>query len=114
MRKRTGEIPEAKERDIMMEEKKKVVERILAEHVEPYLAGHGGSLSLTEIRDHIAYVKFTGYCSGCPSAKYTLETVVKEEVLKYTDVVEDVKLVEEVGDELYEFAKALLRREISV
>ena len=95
-----------------MEEKKKIIEKILAEYVEPQLAQHGGSLCLTDVRDNIAYVRFTGRCSGCPSAKYTMETIVKEEVLKRTDAVEDVRLVEEVSDELYEYARGILRHEI--
>lgn len=93
-----------------MEEKNKRIEEVLEEYVKPQLAKHGGGLFLTEIRDNVAYVKFTGHCSGCPSAKYTMEAIVREEVLKHTDAVEDVKLVEEVSDELYEYAKELLRR----
>ena len=89
-----------------MEEKKKVIEKILAEYVEPQLAQHGGSLCLTDVRDNVAYVRFTGRCSGCPSTKYTMETIVKEEVLKRTDAVEDVR------HELYEYARAILRHEI--
>ena len=58
-----------------MEEKKQIIEAVLAEYVEPELAKHGGSLYLAEIRNNIAYVKFTGHCSGCPSAKYTMETM---------------------------------------
>lgn len=97
-----------------MEEKKRIIEEILTEHVAPELAKHGGSLYLAEIRDNVAYVKFTGQCSGCPSAKYTMETVVREEILKYTDAVEDVRLIEEVSDELYEFAKAILQHKVKV
>ena len=39
---------------------------------------------------------------------------MKEEVLKHTDAVEDVRLVEDVSDELYEYAKAVLRHEIRI
>ena len=93
-----------------MEEKKKQIKGILEKYVTPLLAEHGGSLYLTEIRDDIAYVKFTGHCSGCPSAKYTLESVVKEELFKYTNVVKDVKIAEGVSDELYDLAKKILRK----
>lgn len=93
-----------------MKESEQIVENILAEHIRPKLSGHGGNITLLEIRDGIAYVKFTGQCSGCPGAKYTLESLVKEEVLKYTDLVEDVRLQEEVSQELYDFAKQILSR----
>lgn len=93
-----------------MDEKKKQIEEILAKYVAPYLAQHGGNLYLTEIRDDVAYIKFTGHCSGCPSAKYTLESIVKEELFKHTDAVRDVKMVEGVSDELYDFAKKMLKK----
>lgn len=82
----------------------------MAKYVSPYLVQHGGNLYLTEIRDDIAYIKFTGRCSGCPSAKYTLESIVKEELFKHTDAVKDVKMVEGVSDELYDFAKKMLQK----
>lgn len=93
-----------------MDEKKKQIEEILAKYVTPYLAQHGGNLYLTEIKDGIAYIKFTGHCSGCPSAKYTLESVVREELFKHTNVVKDVKMAEGVSDELYDFAKKILQQ----
>lgn len=93
-----------------MDKKKKQIEDILAKYVSPYLVQHGGNLYLTEIRDDIAYIKFTGRCSGCPSAKYTLESIVKEELFKHTDAVKDVKMVEGVSDELYDFAKKMLQK----
>jgi len=95
-----------------MEEKKSQLEAILEKYVAPYLVQHGGNLYLEEIRDDVAYIKFTGHCSGCPSAKHTLESIVKEELFKHTDVVKDVKLAEGVSDELYDFGKAVLRHKI--
>ncbi len=97
-----------------MEEKKKQIEAVLEKYVAPYLAQHGGNLYLEEVRDDVAYVRFTGHCSGCPSAKHTLEGVVKEELLKHTDAVKDVKLAEGVSDELYELGRAVLRREVKL
>lgn len=95
-----------------MEETYERIETILKAHVRPVLARHGGDIRLVEIRNGTAYVKLTGHCSSCPSAKYTLESIVKEELLKYTDEVEEVKLQEEVSQELYEFAKKILHAEI--
>lgn len=95
-------------------ERKKEIETVLKEYVAPHLARHGGNLYLEEIRDDIAYIKFTGHCSGCPSAKYTLESTVKEELFKHTNAVKDVKLAEGVSEELYDFAKEVLRRKIKL
>lgn len=94
----------------MDQEKEKIIEDILDRDVRPTLGEHGGNIELVEIKNDIAYVKMTGHCSGCPSAIYTLESVVKEEVLKNTDVVKDVKLYQEVSDELIAFAKSLMHK----
>ena len=91
-----------------METKYQEIETILENYVRPDLRGHNGNIQLVDIKDSIAYVKLIGGCSGCPAAKYTLESVVKETVLKHTDTVRDVKLWEEVSQELYDFAKSFL------
>ena len=90
------------------------IENILENNVRPLLRKHGGNIELVNIDKKTAYVKFTGHCSGCPSAKYTMESIVKEELLKHTSLVEDVKLQEEVSRELYDFAKALLNKKKAV
>ncbi len=88
--------------------KEETVETILEEYVRPGLKSHGGGIVLEGIRNKTAYIRLTGHCSGCPSAKYTLENLVKEEVLKHTDLVEDVRLDEAVSQELYDFARQIL------
>ena len=95
----------------MEQEKAKIIEDILDKDVRPTLGEHGGNIELVDIKNDIAYVKMTGHCSGCPSAIYTLESVVKEEVLKNTDIVKDVKLHQEVSDELIAFAKSLMHHD---
>ena len=86
------------------------INEILERYVRPRLKEHGGDVELADIRDGIAYVRLTGHCSGCPAAKYTLESQVKEQVTEHTELVYDVRLQEEVSQELYDFAKAILRK----
>lgn len=94
-----------------MEQIYRELEELLDKYIRPKLREHEGGISIVEVRNKILYVKLNGHCSGCPSAKYTLESLVKEEIMAHTDVVEDVKLHEEVSQELYDFAKAILRKE---
>ena len=94
----------------MNTEHAKIIEEILETKVRPTLLSHGGNVELVDIKNDRAYVKMTGHCSGCPSAIYTLESVVKEEVLNNTKVVKDVKLHQEVSDELIAFAKTLMNK----
>ena len=93
-----------------MEQIYKELEEILDTHIRPRLREHQGGISIVDVRNGIAYVKLNGHCSGCPSAKYTLESLVKEEILNHTNCVEDVRLHEEVSQELYDFAKSILRK----
>ena len=81
------------------------IEKILDEFVRPELESHGGNVSIADIRDGVLYVRMTGHCSHCPSATLTLESVVKEEIMKRTTSIKDVFLQEEVSDELIDFAK---------
>ena len=94
-----------------MEEAYKTIEKILEEYVRPRLQEHGGNVVLVDIKGKAAYIKLTGGCSGCASAKYTLESLIQEEVTKRTDLVEEVRLQEEVSRELYELAKKILSGE---
>ena len=92
-----------------MENVQREVEEILEQYVRPGLRQHGGGIRLLEVKNGAAYIKFTGHCSGCPSAKYTMESLVKEELIKHTDLIQEVKLQEEVSPELYDMAKTILR-----
>lgn len=98
----------------MKAEDAKIIDEILDQEVRPKLLEHQGNIELVDIRNDIAYVKMTGHCSGCPSAVYTLESIVKEELLKKTDVVKDVKLHQEVSEDLINFAKQILNKEVQV
>lgn len=90
-----------------MEEK---IIQILNEKVNPILAEHYGSSSLTKLEDGIAWVRLNGACSSCPSAQSTIEEVVKDIVLKECDLVEDVKLDTSVSEDLLDMARKLLKK----
>ncbi|MDO4616774.1 MAG: NifU family protein [Lachnospiraceae bacterium] len=91
-----------------MEQKVQEIEKILDEYVRPKLAEHEGNVDIAEYRDGIVYVRLTGHCSGCPSAKYTLESLIEEELMAHLPEVQAVKLQEEVSQELLDMAKAIL------
>ena len=91
-----------------MEKQIQEIEKVLDEHVRPKLAEHEGNVSVADFRDGIVYVRLTGHCSGCPSAKYTLESLIEEELVARCPQVESVKLQEEVSQEMIDLAKAIL------
>jgi len=89
-------------------EKNKEIQKILDEKVNPVLSGHFGGAELVDYENKIAKVRMTGACATCPSARFTIEDVVKGIVMENCDEVEDVILDASVSDELFEMAKKIL------
>jgi len=90
------------------------IRRILEEKVNPALASHFGAAELSGYEDGVAYVRFTGACSTCPSAQYTLEDVVRAEIIEALPDVADVVLDLSVSEDLLDFAKKILNKEVEV
>jgi Fe/S biogenesis protein NfuA len=90
------------------------ITKILAEKVNPLLASHYGAAELTGYEDGTAYVRFTGACATCPSAQYTLEEVVRAEITAALPDVKDVSLDTGVSEDLIDFAKKILNKEVEV
>lgn len=75
-----------------------VAERVMElidEQINPAVAGHGGVISLLDVKDNIVYVQLGGGCQGCSRANITLkqgiETTIKEaipEVVAVYDVTD--------------------------
>ena len=56
------------------------------------MAGHGGQVSLVDVRDNVVYVKLSGGCQGCGMASVTLkqgiERMLTEAFPQITEVVD--------------------------
>lgn len=71
------------------------IQAIIDDKINPQIASHGGHLSLLDVKEATAYVKFGGGCQGCGMADVTLkqgvEVLIKEacpeieEILDVTD-----------------------------
>jgi len=59
----------------------RAVLHILEERINPAVAGHGGRISLIDVRDHTAYLRLEGGCQGCGAADVTLKQGVESEIL---------------------------------
>ena len=84
------------------------VQKILEEKVNPILAGHFGGARLVAMENGVAVVRMTGACASCPSARMTVEDVVREIVMESCEGVDDVVLDTSVSDELMDMAKKLM------
>lgn len=71
------------------------VQRVLDTQVNPAVRGHGGVVSLVDVREDIAYLRFGGGCQGCGMVDVTLKQGV-EVMLK--EAVPEIKGVMDITD----------------
>jgi len=68
------------------------VQDVLDKRVNPSIAGHGGFISLVEVKDNVAYVAMGGGCQGCGMAKVTLsdgvEVMIREAVPEIREIID--------------------------
>lgn len=96
----------------LQQSSKKIIEekinQIIEEKINPILGQHLGGLQLTDFKDGVATVKFTGNCRSCAAAEETLESVVSDILLEEIPEVREVHLDQSVSRELLDFARTLL------
>ena len=66
-------------------EKIKMLEKVLAEEVNPKLKADGGWIELVDISGSTVKLRFLGMCHGCPSSGATLKNVVEKELRERID-----------------------------
>lgn len=64
---------------------------VLYNDVNPGLASHGGNISLEEVVDYIAILKFGGGCQGCGSADVTLKEGVEKTMMEKIPELKGIK-----------------------
>lgn len=66
------------------------------EQVRPYLASHAGGVELLGIEAGTVRLRMMGTCDGCPSSRITLETTIRQAIVRAAPEIEEVR-VEEVA-----------------
>ncbi|OGS12153.1 MAG: Fe-S cluster assembly protein NifU [Elusimicrobia bacterium RIFOXYA2_FULL_58_8] len=66
-------------------EKIKIIEKVLAEEINPKLKADGGWMELVDIQGQKVKLRFLGMCHGCPSSGATLKNVVEKELRERID-----------------------------
>ncbi len=88
------------------------IEDVLEKYVRPQLLKHYGNVRVISFDNGTLEISLTGQCGSCPSAKFTVESIIEKEVKKYVSEVEQVVLVNDVSDDLINFAKKILNKEL--
>ena len=76
----------------------KAVKHVLDTEINPAVAGHGGHISMVDVKDHIAYIRLGGGCQGCGMADVTLKQGVIVAIKKAVpEIVEVLDVTDHAG-----------------
>lgn len=68
------------------------IQRVIEDRVFPMVAAHGGRVTLADVRDQRAFVRFGGGCQGCGLAPQTLKRgvaqILRQEVPEIVEVLD--------------------------
>ncbi|HEX5040315.1 MAG TPA: NifU family protein [Candidatus Limnocylindria bacterium] len=73
----------------------RAIQEVLDRQINPGVGTHGGVVSLVEVKDGTAYMRFGGGCQGCAAVDVTLKQGVERAVLS---AVPAVSAIEDVTD----------------
>lgn len=88
----------------------KELEKTINEDIRPRLQSHGGDVQIIDVVEGVVRVKLTGACSGCPSADLTTKAFIEEELKKNFSWVQEVRIFNEVSEDLLEMARKILKK----
>ncbi|MHA1564590.1 MAG: NifU family protein [Alphaproteobacteria bacterium] len=63
------------------------VQRVITERINPSVAGHGGYISLVDVRDETAFIRLEGGCQGCGMADVTLKQGIEVEIIQAVEAI---------------------------
>lgn len=70
------------------------IEEVLSSY-QPYIQGHGGSISLVKYEQGIVYVRLEGACAHCPASLFTLKLGIEEGLKKEIPSIQEVIALED-------------------
>ncbi len=68
----------------------KAVREVLDQRINPVVAGHGGHISLIDVRGPRVFVRLEGGCQGCGMADVTLKQGVATEIKRVVPEIEEI------------------------
>lgn len=66
------------------------VRQVIEVQINPAIAGHGGAVSLVEVRDGVVYLEMQGGCQGCGMAAATLAQGIRRILMETVPEIEDI------------------------
>ncbi|AKA70740.1 NifU family protein [Clostridium scatologenes] len=84
--------------------------KVIDEKVRPYLNGHNGDIEVLEVKDGVVKVRLLGQCSGCISAKYTVQDIVQNSLKEEIPEINKVELIDSLSKETLDMARKILNK----
>lgn len=84
--------------------------KVIDEKVRPYLSSHNGDIQVLGVKDGVVKIKLLGKCSGCISAKYTVQDVVETSLKSEIPEIKKVELIDYLSEETLDMARKILSK----
>ena len=83
--------PGGNDGDMSPEDRNKAkIQNVLDTYVNPGIAGHGGVVSLLDVKGSSVYIRMGGGCQGCGMASVTLKQGVEKAIRQYVPEITEV------------------------
>ncbi|MDT8436291.1 MAG: iron-sulfur cluster assembly accessory protein [Gemmatimonadota bacterium] len=66
------------------------VRQVIQQQINPSIAGHGGAVTLVDVRDDIVYLEMQGGCQGCGMAAVTLAQGIRRILSEAMPEIRDI------------------------
>ncbi len=90
----------------------KKIKNLVEKNIGEYFRSHGGGLEIISFEKNVLKVELKGKCSNCPSAVSELETFIFQDIKTQFPEVEKIVLVNNISNEMIEFAKKILSKNL--
>jgi len=66
------------------------VQHVIRHQINPSIAGHGGAVTLVDVRDDVVYLEMQGGCQGCGMAAVTLAQGIRRILMEAMPEIRDI------------------------
>jgi Fe/S biogenesis protein NfuA len=66
------------------------VKHVIEYQINPSIAGHGGAVTLVDVRDSVVYLEMQGGCQGCGMAAVTLAQGIRRILMESLSEIRDI------------------------
>ena len=66
------------------------VRHVIRHQINPSIAGHGGAVTLVDVRDEVVYLEMQGGCQGCGMAAVTLAQGIRRILMEAMPEIRDI------------------------